>query len=89
MPLVFDPGEAYQFDWSHEYAVVACTPGAGWEKGQVESQMGHVRGRMFVPRTRGRSYAEINARLEDQCIAEAKRPPPKHRWKPCSRRFSI
>ena len=20
MPLSFDPGEAYQFDWSHEYA---------------------------------------------------------------------
>ena len=20
MPLIFDPGEAYQFDWSHEYA---------------------------------------------------------------------
>ena len=160
VPLIFDPGEAYQFDWSHEYAVVAgtttrvkaahlrlchsrlflvqifpresqemvfeahersfrffggvcrrgiydnmktavqtvfvgkaraynrrfvemcshhliepvaCTPGAGWEKGQVESQVGHVRGRMFVPRPRGRSYAEINAWLEDQCIREAKR----------------
>ena len=156
VPLIFDPGEAYQFDWSHEYAVVAgtttrvkaahlrlchsrlflvqispresqemvfeahersfrffggvcrrgiydnmktavqtvfvgkaraynrrfvemcshhliepvaCTPGAGWEKGQV----GHVRGRMFVPRPRGRSYAEINAWLKDQCIREAKR----------------
>ena len=160
VPLIFDPGEAYQFDWSHEYAVVAgtttrvkaahlrlchsrfflvqifpregqemvfeahersfrffggvcrrgiydnmktavqtvfvgkartynrrflemcshhlvepvaCTPGAGWEKGQVESQVGHVRGRLFVPRPRGRSYAEINGWLEDQCIAEAKR----------------
>ena len=160
VPLIFDPGEAYQFDWSHEYAVVAgtttrvkaahirlchsrvflvqifpregqemvfeahersfrlfggvcrrgiydnmktavqtvfvgkartynrrflemcshhlvepvaCTPGAGWEKGQVESQVGHVRGRLFVPRPRGRTYAEINGWLEDQCIAEAKR----------------
>ena len=160
VPLIFDPGEAYQFDWSHEYAVVAgtttrvkaahlrlchsrlflvqifpresqemvfeahersfrffggvcrrgiydnmktavqtvfvgkaraynrrfvemcshhliepvaCTPGAGWEKGQVEGQVGHVRGRMFVPRPRGRSYAEINAWLKDQCIREAKR----------------
>ena len=25
VPLLFDPGEAYQFDWSHEYAVVAGT----------------------------------------------------------------
>ena len=57
----------------HLVEPVACTPGAGWEKGQVESQVGHVRGRMFVPRPRGRSYAEINAWLEDRCIAEAKR----------------
>ena len=132
VPLIFDPGEAHQFDWSHEYAVlsgattrvkaahmrlchsrmqlvqifpresqemvfeaherafrffggvcrrgiydnmktavstvfvgkkrdynrrfqemcthhlvepVACTPGAGWEKGQIERQVGDVRGR--------------------------------------------
>ena len=25
MPLIFDPGEAYQFDWSHEYAVLSGT----------------------------------------------------------------
>ena len=140
VPLSFDPGEAYQFDWSHEYArlsgvttkvkaahmrlcysrmqlvqifpresqemvfeaherafrffggvcrrgiydnmktavsmvfvgkeraynrrflelcshhlvePVACTPGAGWEKGQVERQVGDVRGRLFVPIPRG------------------------------------
>ena len=139
VPLIFDPGEAYQFDWSHEYAVlsgtttrvkvahmrlchsrmqlvqifpresqemvfeaherafrffggvcrrgiydnmktavstvfvgkkrdynrrfqemcthhlvepVAFTPGAGWEKGQVERQVGDVRGRLFVPSPR-------------------------------------
>ena len=23
VPLIFDPGEAYQFDWSHEYARLA------------------------------------------------------------------
>ena len=155
VPLSFDPGEAYQFDWSHEYAIlsgvttkvkaahmrlchsrmqlvqifpregqemvfeaherafevfggvcrrgiydnmktavstvfvgkkrdynrrfqemcshhlvepVACTPGAGWEKGQVERQVDHLRGRLFVPRPRGKSYAEINAWLMDQCI---------------------
>ena len=132
VPLVFSPGEAYQFDWSHEYVVLAgvttkvkvahvrlchsrmffvraypresqemvfdahdrafrlfqgacrrgiydnmktavqtvligkerafnrrfvqmcghylveptaCTPGAGWEKGQVENQVGIIRGR--------------------------------------------
>ena len=25
VPLSFDPGEAYQFDWSHEYAVLSGT----------------------------------------------------------------
>ena len=162
MPLIFDPGEAYQFDWSHEYAVlsgtttrvkaahmrlchsrmqlvqifpresqemvfeaherafrffggvcrrgiydnmktavstvfvgkkrdynrrfqemcshhlvepVACTPGAGWEKGQVERQVGDVRGRLFVPSPRGCSYAEINEWLMDRCIEDARTHP--------------
>jgi len=177
VPLSFDPGEAYQFDWSHEYAVlsgattrvkaahmrlchsrmylvqvfpregqemvfeaherafrffggvcrrgiydnmktavstvlvgkrrdynrrfqqmcshhliepVACTPGAGWEKGQVERQVADVRGRLFVPIPRGQSYAEINAWLMDRCIEEArKRPHPEiagRRYGRCSRR---
>ena len=160
VPLSFAPGEAYQFDWSHEYAVlsgvttrvkaahmrlchsrlmlvqvfaregqemvfeahertfrffggscrrgiydnmktavsavfigkeraynrrflemcshhlvepVACTPGAAWEKGQVENQVGYARGRLFVPRPRGRSYEELNAWLMDACIRDAKR----------------
>ena len=162
VPLIFDPGEAYQFDWSHEYAMVAgtttrvkaahirlchsrvflvqifpregqemvfeahersfrlfggvcrrgiydnmktavqtvfvgkervynkrflqmcshhlidpvaCTPRAGWEKGQVENQVRYARGRFFVPRPRGRSYAEINAWLRDRCVGEAQRRP--------------
>ena len=162
VPLSFDPGEAYQFDWSHEYArlsgvttkvkaahmrlcysrmqlvqifpresqemvfeaherafhffggvcrrgiydnmktavsmvfvgkeraynrrflelcshhlvePVACTPGAGWEKGQVERQVGDVRGRLFVPIPRGRSYVEINEWLMDRCIEDAKKRP--------------
>ena len=25
VPLIFDPGEAYRFDWSHEYAVLSGT----------------------------------------------------------------
>ena len=162
VPLSFDPGEAYQFDWSHEYArlsgvttkvkaahmrlcysrmqlvqifpresqemvfeaherafhffggvcrrgiydnmktavsmvfvgkeraynrrflelcshhlvePVACTPGAGWEKGQVERQVDYLRGRLFVPIPRGGSYAEINAWLMDRCIEDAKKRP--------------
>ena len=162
VPLSFDPGEAYQFDWSHEYArlsgattrvkaahmrlcysrmqlvqvfpresqemvfeaherafrffggvcrrgiydnmktavstvfvgkkraynrrflemcshhlvePVACTPGAGWEKGQVEKQVCDVRGRLFVPSLRGLSYAELNAWLMDRCVEDAKKRP--------------
>jgi len=162
VPLVFAPGEAYQFDWSHEYVVpagvttkvkvahmrlchsrmpfvrayaresqemvsdahdrafrlfggacrrgiydnmktavevvfigkdrvfnrrflqmcghylvepVACTPGAGWEKGQVENQVGTIRGRLFTPRLRFKTYDELNAWLLDQCVAHAKRHP--------------
>jgi transposase len=51
---------------------VACTPAAGWEKGQVENQVGVVRERFFTPRLRFKSYAELNAWLLDRCIAYAK-----------------
>ena len=103
MPLAFAPGEAFQFDWSHEIVVlsgvttivkvahvrlchsrflqmcshylvdpVACTPASGWEKGQVENQVGLVRERFFTPRLRFKSYDEMNAWLLDQCVAYAK-----------------
>jgi len=162
VPLEFAPGEAYQFDWSHEYVIVAgvttkikaahvrlchsrmfltraypretqemvfdaherafrlfggacrrgiydnmktavdavfvgkersfnrrfvqmcghylvepvaCTPGAGWEKGQVENQVGTVRRQLFTPRLRFKTYDELNAWLLDQCVAYAKRHP--------------
>ena len=162
VPLIFDPGEAYQFDWSHEIVVidgatttvkvahmrlchsrmlfvraypresqemvfdahdrafaffrgacargiydnmktavdailvgkartynrrfqqmcghylvdpVACTPASGWEKGQVENQVGVVRRRFFTPRLRFENYAELNAWLLDRCVAWAKAHP--------------
>ena len=162
VPLSFDPGEAYQFDWSHEIVVldgvtttvkvahvrlchsrmpfvraypresqemvfdahdkafaffggacsrgiydnmktvvdtifvgkdraynrrflqmcghylvepVACTPASGWEKGQVENQVGVMRRRLFVPRPKFASYAELNAWLADRCLAWAKAQP--------------
>ena len=51
---------------------VACTPASGWEKGQVENQVGLVRERFFTPRLRVKSYEELNAWLMDQAIAYAK-----------------
>ena len=160
IPLRFDPGEAYQFDWSHEKAIiggvpqtikvahfrlchsrmffvvaypresqemvfdahnkafaffqgtcrrgiydnlktavhkilrgkerqfnrkfeqlcshylvepVACTPGAGWEKGQVENQVGNLRKWLFAVRPRFKSFAELNGWLNDQCITISKK----------------
>src|SRR5271169_4475721 len=51
---------------------VACTPASGWEKGQVENQVGLVRERFFTPRLRFKTYDEMNAWLLDKCIAHAK-----------------
>ena len=51
---------------------VACSPAAGWEKGQVENQVGLVRERFFSPRLRVNSYDELNDILLDKCIAYAK-----------------
>jgi transposase len=51
---------------------VACTPASGWEKGQVENQVGLVRQRFFTPRLRFKTYEEMNAWLLDKCIAYAK-----------------
>lgn len=128
IPMTFQPGEAYQFDWSHKdveiagkpmqvqvaqemlfdaharafaffggvprrgiydnmktavtsvftgkerlfnrrfmimtdhYMVepAACTPAAGWEKGQVEQQVQTIRARLFQPRLWSASLAELN-----------------------------
>src|SRR4051794_1024963 len=51
---------------------VACTPASGWEKGQVENQVGLVRERFFTPRLRFKNLDELNAWLLDKCIAYAK-----------------
>src|SRR6202044_3464974 len=51
---------------------VACTPASGWEKGQVENQVGLVRERFFTPGLRVKSYEELNAWLMDQTIAYAR-----------------
>jgi len=51
---------------------VACTPAAGWEKGQVENQVGLARERFFTPRLRFKGYQEMNDYLLDRCIAYAR-----------------
>ena len=51
---------------------VACTPASGWEKGQVENQVGLVRERFFTPRLRFKTLDELNDWLLDKCVAYAK-----------------
>src|SRR5277367_33119 len=71
---------------------VACTPASGWEKGQVENQVGLVRERFFTPRLRFKNLDELNAWLLDQCIIlptprhTAIRNSPSRRSGRCSRR---
>jgi transposase len=59
----------------HLVEPTACTPGAGWEKGQVENQVGTLRQRLFKPRPKFDSYEDLNAYLLEQCIAWAKSQP--------------
>jgi transposase len=54
---------------------VACTPASGWEKGQVENQVGLVRERFFTPRLRIKTYDELNAWLLDKSITHARAHP--------------
>jgi hypothetical protein len=55
-----------------ETIFVGKQPASGWEKGQVENQVGLVRERFFTPRLRFKNLDELNAWLLDQCIAYAK-----------------
>ena len=59
----------------HLVEPVACSPASGWEKGQVENQVGLVRERFFTPRLRVKSYDELNGLLLDRCVAYAKAHP--------------
>lgn len=53
------------------FDLVACTPAAGWEKGQVENQVGVVRKRFFAKRRRFASLEELNEWLEQECLNHA------------------
>ena len=50
----------------------ACTPAAGWEKGQVENQVGNVREWLFTPKLRCTDLAELNAHLAARCLQLAR-----------------
>ena len=56
----------------HLIEPTACTPAAGWEKGQVENQVGVVRKRFFAPRPSFKTLEDLNGWLLDKCIAYAR-----------------
>jgi transposase len=55
----------------------ACNPASGWEKGQIEKQVGSVRSWLFTPMPRFDDLASLNAYLEQRCceIAQSRRHP--------------
>ena len=50
----------------------ACTPASGWEKGQVENQVGNVREWLFTPKLKCANLAELNAHLAARCLQLAR-----------------
>lgn len=55
---------------------VACTPESGWEKGQVENQVGNVREWLFTPMARFKSFELLNEWLSKRCLELAARSHP-------------
>jgi transposase len=55
---------------------VACTPESGWEKGQVENQVGNIREWLFTPMAKFNDFAALNAWLATRCGELAERPHP-------------
>jgi transposase len=55
---------------------VACTPESGWEKGQVENQVGNIREWLFTPMAKFEDFAVLNAWLATRCRELAGRPHP-------------
>ena len=49
----------------------ACTPRSGWEKGQVENQVGTSRERLFTPRLHFLGYPELKGWLAARCLSLA------------------
>jgi transposase len=52
---------------------VACTPESGWEKGQVENQVGNVREWLFTPMLKFNDFTALNTWLVQRCRELASR----------------
>lgn len=53
----------------HLVEPTVCTPAAGWEKGQVENQVGFVRRRLFSPRLKFKSYEELSTHPAEAALS--------------------
>lgn len=51
----------------HLFEPIACTPAAGWEKGQVEKQVNTGRCNFFTPLLKMETLEEVNIYLEASC----------------------
>jgi len=60
----------------YQFEPVACTPASGWEKGQVENQVGNVREWLFTPLACFESFTTLNAWLAQRCTELAQRQHP-------------
>lgn len=67
---------------------VACTPAAGWEKGQVENQVGNIREWLFSPRPAFKDYDELNGWLHEQCVRLGQRAHPEQKSRPIAEMFA-
>jgi transposase len=60
----------------YQFEPIACTPASGWEKGQVENQVGNIREWLFTPLARFDSFATLNDWLAQRCTELAQRQHP-------------
>ena len=58
---------------------VACTPASGWEKGQVENQVRHIRSWLFTPKLNFDDLEALNSWLLLRCNELGSRAHPEHR----------
>lgn len=68
---------------------VACTPASGWEKGQVENQVGNIREWLFTPTPRFADLAGLNVWLETRCRELGNRPHPTLKEHPIAAVFAL
>ena len=67
---------------------VACTPESGWEKGQVENQVGNIREWLFTPMAKFDDFAAVNPWLATRCDELAGRPHPEQSSRTIARCFA-